>query len=58
MPKRNADYWIPKLERNVERDRETDSMLRAAGWRVLRYWEHEEPVIVARAIIDVVGASD
>lgn len=46
-PKRNADYWGPKLAANVERDRDTDRRLEAAGWHVLRFWEHEDPVYVA-----------
>lgn len=54
LPKRNADYWLPKLERNVERDRETDAILQAAGWRVLRHWEHEDPAAVASAILNAV----
>ncbi|MGW9159164.1 very short patch repair endonuclease [Microbacterium sp. NPDC055665] len=49
-PKRNRDYWEPKLRRNVERDRETDVLLRAAGWQVLRFWEHEPATSVAVAI--------
>jgi DNA mismatch endonuclease (patch repair protein) len=28
-PKRNLDYWVPKLERNVERDRRADTALAA-----------------------------
>lgn len=39
-PKTNADYWTPKLERNVERDREHDKALTEAGWKVVRVWEH------------------
>jgi DNA mismatch endonuclease (patch repair protein) len=39
-PRRNADYWTPKLARNVERDREHDAALRGAGWTVVRLWEH------------------
>src|SRR4051812_10156477 len=39
-PTRNADYWTPKLARNVERDREQDAALRQAGWTVVRIWEH------------------
>lgn len=50
FPKRNSDYWLPKLARNVERDRETDQSLREAGWTVLRFWEHESPDDVARRI--------
>lgn len=56
LPKRNADYWTPKLERNVERDRDTNEQLRAAGWTVLRYWEHEDPSKVAGSIIGALRA--
>src|ERR671931_727395 len=40
-PTANSWYWAPKLDRNVHRDREVDQRLRAAGWTVLRVWEHE-----------------
>ena len=43
VPKSNQAYWIPKLRRNVDRDRVTDRGLREAGWRVLRFWEHVSP---------------
>lgn len=41
--KANADWWRQKLQRTVDRDRETEAALRAAGWRVLIVWEHEDP---------------
>jgi DNA mismatch endonuclease (patch repair protein) len=41
LPASNRVYWIEKLRRNVERDRETTKNLRAAGWTVLRFWEHD-----------------
>ncbi len=50
IPATNADYWIPKLARNVERDRDTDRILRAAGWTVVRVWEHQDPDASARRI--------
>jgi len=40
-PKSNRKYWLPKLMRNVIRDREVDMAYKNAGWRVLRIWEHE-----------------
>jgi hypothetical protein len=46
-PKANADWWREKIERNVRRDRDTDSKLEAAGWHVARVWEHEDPVAAA-----------
>lgn len=42
-PKRNDVWWAAKLRRNIERDRETDAYLQAAGWGVLRIWEHDAP---------------
>jgi len=42
-PRSNTWYWGPKLDRNVSRDRRVDADLHAAGWRVLRVWEHEAP---------------
>ena len=33
-----SDFWIRKIERNMERDRENEQALRALGWRVLRFW--------------------
>lgn len=32
-------YWIPKLARNVRRDRAVTRELRASGWTVVRVWE-------------------
>ncbi|WES64629.1 very short patch repair endonuclease [Microbacter sp. GSS18] len=49
-PKRNADYWGPKLAANVERDRDTDERLQNAGWTVMRFWEHQDPADVASRI--------
>jgi DNA mismatch endonuclease, patch repair protein len=39
-PKSNQDYWLPKIERNVERDRENEIELRKKGIKVIRFWEH------------------
>ena len=41
LPKANADWWRTKLDRNVERDRDTDALLGDADWIVVRVWEHD-----------------
>ena len=41
QPGTNAAYWVPKLARNKERDREVTKRLRQAGWTVLRFWQHQ-----------------
>lgn len=37
----NRDYWIPKIERNIQRDKEVNEFLTANGWTVLRFWSKE-----------------
>ena len=37
--KSNREYWIPKIERNMQRDKEVTAQLEEAGWTVLRFWE-------------------
>ncbi|MDV6169507.1 very short patch repair endonuclease [Flavobacterium sp. DG1-102-2] len=34
----NRDYWIPKIERNMQRDRDVNHFLLENGWRVIRFW--------------------
>lgn len=36
----NTKFWSEKVRGNRERDRDTDSRLQAAGWTVIRIWEH------------------
>lgn len=36
--KTRRDYWIPKIERNMQRDREVNKTLKEAGWTVVRFW--------------------
>jgi DNA mismatch endonuclease (patch repair protein) len=54
MPKQNREWWQAKLEANKKRDHETNDHLRAAGWVVLRFWEHEDPSASARQVGDVI----
>lgn len=39
--KSNRDFWIPKIERNIQRDIEINKFYESKGWNVLRFWEHE-----------------
>lgn len=55
-PTSNEWYWTPKLRRNVERDRAADAALQAAGWRVVRLWEHEELASAVDAVVKAVSS--
>ena len=37
----NSDYWISKIERNMERDRENEQALIVMGWTVIRFWSKD-----------------
>ena len=37
--KSNQEFWISKIERNIERDLEVTAKLELDGWTVLRFWE-------------------
>lgn len=39
--KSNRDFWLPKIERNMERDSEVNEALGKEGWTVLRFWGSE-----------------
>lgn len=36
--KSNRDFWISKIERNIQRDKEVTACLEDDGWIVLRFW--------------------
>ncbi len=37
----NREYWIPKIERNIKRDKEINEKLINEGWKVLRFWSKD-----------------
>jgi DNA mismatch endonuclease (patch repair protein) len=49
--KTNRDYWIPKIERNIERDIENEKKLESMGWIIIRFWGKE----IKKNLIDCVS---
>lgn len=41
LPKSNVEFWREKIERNIERDKESMKTLFDLGWKVIRVWECE-----------------
>jgi DNA mismatch endonuclease, patch repair protein len=54
QPRANSNYWQDKIATNQRRDRDTDRQLEAAGWMVIRVWEHENPIDAASRTEDAV----
>jgi DNA mismatch endonuclease (patch repair protein) len=59
FPKSHQDYWVPKLNRNKERDMKKNERLKKAGWLVKRFWEHElsDLPMVEKEILSVLRKS-
>lgn len=55
-PKHNAEFWKNKIEVNRARDADTNARLRALGWRIVRIWGHESPVLAAKKVHRIVRA--
>jgi DNA mismatch endonuclease (patch repair protein) len=54
---RNRAYWIPKIERNMQRDREHTLQLQEMGYTVLRFWEKrlkKEFNVCLQAVVDAI----
>lgn len=39
--KSRREFWIPKIEKNIQRDQEVNEKLRTEGWAVFRFWGRE-----------------
>lgn len=53
-PASNGQYWSTKIAGNRARDEDTDRRLAAAGWAVVRAWEHEPVADVAARVATTV----
>ena len=57
-PKSNSAWWREKLTQNAARDQRNTAALRDMGWRVLRFWEHEDPEDISTHIVAVLKSQE
>lgn len=51
--KTNRGFWIPKIERNIQRDKEVNKQLNDLGYTIFRFWEKELLMEMDRCINDI-----
>ena len=59
--KSRQDFWIPKIERTIQRDKEVNQNLQEQGWTVLRFWGKDikrDPAACADLIVKVLKEKD
>lgn len=54
LPTSNAAFWRKKIEGTRQRDRQQVAWLEAAGWTVVRVWEHDLPDPAVQTIVELV----
>lgn len=37
----NREYWINKIEKNINRDKKNNEYLEGIGWKAIRFWANE-----------------
>jgi DNA mismatch endonuclease (patch repair protein) len=52
--KTNKEFWIPKIERNIQRDQEVNAALEELGYTVFRFWEKEIKKELEHCLLKVV----
>jgi DNA (cytosine-5)-methyltransferase 1 len=55
--KSNTKWWADKIAANCAGDAKTTAALEAAGWTVVRVWEHEAPGFAAERVAAIVEAA-
>lgn len=50
------EFWLPKIERNIKRDKEAFDKLIAEGWTVLRFWEHRMKKSLTECVDEIITA--
>jgi DNA mismatch endonuclease (patch repair protein) len=38
IPKTNTEFWVKKIQSNIERDKKVNQTLEQQNWKVLRFW--------------------
>lgn len=51
--KSNSEYWLKKIERNIERDNENNIALQKMGYFVLRFWDHQVKKEIESCILQI-----
>lgn len=55
LPRSNPDFWAAKIDATRTRDRRQTAILREAGWKVLRVWEHEPLDEAVRRVLEAIA---
>jgi DNA mismatch endonuclease (patch repair protein) len=53
-PETRNEFWMKKIQTNIDRDKKVDIKLKAEGWKIIRIWEHEIRKNPEKSVSDIV----
>lgn len=54
LPKQNRDYWVTKMNQNIERDLRKEKELIDSGWKVIVLWQCEIDKNNDRELLEII----
>lgn len=54
--KTNSEFWIKKIERNMQRDIEVNAYLESQNWKILRFWSNDIKKNLDACILEIQNA--
>ena len=55
-PQTNPEFWIKKIERNMQRDIEVNAYLESQNWKILRFWSNDIKKNLDSCILEIENA--
>jgi DNA mismatch endonuclease (patch repair protein) len=55
-PQTNPEFWIKKIERNIQRDIEVNAYLESQNWKILRFWSNDIKKNLDSCILEIQNA--
>ena len=59
-PETRKEFWMKKIQSNVDRDNKVNTQLKDEGWIVMRFWEHDvrkNPDVIVKKISEMTEKS-
>lgn len=56
--KSNRAFWIPKIERNIQRDQQNNEALTRLGWKVFRFWDRQVKNEFGSCLLEILNYID
>ena len=54
--KTNSEFWIKKIERNIQRDIEVNAYLESQNWKILRFWSNDIKKNLDLCVVEIQNA--